>query len=120
MPIITRENTKLYLGITSTTQDALIDALIPQIESDFLLIRNKEFDVDSNDYVDYPDGSELVSAQMIGYQMSLLANQGGGLDFQAESIGDYSYSRAAGGKENYVNGYPKSLIGRIERFMKMR
>ena len=118
--IITRDNTKVYLQISGTAKDSLIDALIPQIEADYLLIRNKEFDVDSNDYVDYPDGSELIAAQMIGYQMSLLANQGGGLDMQSERIGDYSYTRKAGGKVEYINGYPRSIVGRIERFIKLR
>lgn len=43
MPIVTLNKVKTFLNITDTTKDALITALIPEIEADFLLIRNKPF-----------------------------------------------------------------------------
>lgn len=118
MPIITRTITKRYLQITSTAYDTLIDQLIPQVEHDFINIRNKEFDEDSNDIVDYPDGSELIVAQMIGYKMSMFANRGAGSGMQSESIGDYSYSRRS--SKEFLKGYPREIVSGIERFVKLR
>ncbi len=44
MAITTLANVKTALGITGTAEDAIINFLIPQIEDDFLRIRNKPFD----------------------------------------------------------------------------
>lgn len=44
MAITTKAKVKTILGITGTTQDALIEALIPLVESDFLNIRNAPWD----------------------------------------------------------------------------
>ena len=45
MAITTLANVKTLLNITSTTNDAWITALIPQVESDYVHIRGKPFDV---------------------------------------------------------------------------
>ena len=45
MPITTLAQYKLIKGITGTAQDAQITAMIPMVESDFLSIRNRPFDV---------------------------------------------------------------------------
>ena len=45
MAITTLAQAKLILGITGTTQDALITALIPMVEQDYLAIRNRPFDI---------------------------------------------------------------------------
>jgi hypothetical protein len=113
MPIVTRETAKTFLGITDTSKDAQIDLLIPAVENDYLLIRGLPFNVDSNDdpIVDYPENSEVVASQMIGYQ---LANLSPGM--QSEKIGSYSYTR----DEKIIDGYPKSIVNRIERFQGMR
>jgi len=114
--IVTRDRVKLFLQITGTAKDILIDSLIPVVEHDYLIIRNKEFDEDSNDVVDYPENSELVASQMIGYQMSATMKDGGMM--KSERIGDYSYT--TGGSEDLTNGYPKNIVGRIERFVRRR
>lgn len=44
MAITTLANVKLVLGITDSSQDSLITLLIPRVEEDFLVIRNKPFD----------------------------------------------------------------------------
>lgn len=111
MAIITLERAKLFNQITTSTKDALIDALIPQVEGDFLLIRNKAFDEDSNDEVEYPEGSELIAAQMIGYLLSAAGRSG----LSSERIGDYAYTAQTGA--DMVMGYPKAIVGRIERYI---
>lgn len=116
MAIVTKERVKVFLQITGTTKDDLIDSLIPMVEHDYIMIRGKEFNEDSNDIFDYPENSELVSSQMIGFQMSAMMKEGGA--FKSESIGDYSYSKESG--ENMIHGYPKNIVGRIERFIKRR
>lgn len=45
MAITTLAQAKTILGITGTTQDALITALIPMVEADYLAIRNRPFDI---------------------------------------------------------------------------
>ncbi len=44
MAIVTLEAAKVFLGITDTSKDALITALIPAVEADYLRIRNKKWD----------------------------------------------------------------------------
>lgn len=44
MPITTLAQVKLILGISGNTQDALITALIPLVEKDYISIRNRPFD----------------------------------------------------------------------------
>ena len=55
MAITTLSNVKSILGITSTADDAQITALIPQVEEDYINIRNKPFDVATK--VTYSDAS---------------------------------------------------------------
>ena len=45
MAITTLANVKIFLNTTSTVRDDWIEALIPLVESDYLSIRNKPFDV---------------------------------------------------------------------------
>ncbi len=46
MAITTLAAVKTVLGLTTTAQDTLITALIPQVEADYLAIRNREFDTE--------------------------------------------------------------------------
>lgn len=110
MAIITLAKAKTLLQITDTLKDDLIDALIPQVEADYLLIRNRAFDEDSNDEIDYPDNAELVAAQMIGFLMTDMAKSGGA--FKSESIGKYSYTSS-----EMVAGYPKTITSRIDKYV---
>lgn len=106
---------KTVLGITGSTYDARIDFFIPQVEADFLNIRGIAYDIDSNDDIDYPDNAEVVAAFMVGYLLTATQFGGAGMsDKQSESIGSYSYSTRA--SDDYIYGYPKSIISRIERW----
>jgi hypothetical protein len=114
MAIITLARAKLFLQITDTTRDALIEALIPEVEADYERLRNRDFDVDSNDDIEYPDGSELVAAQMIGFHLQPSMKSGGAM--KSESIGSYSYTR----DDNSADGYPKSITCRIKRYVRAK
>ena len=108
---------KRFLQITSKDYDVLITSLISQVEADYEKIRGRDFDVDSNDIIDYPDGSDFISAQMIGYliQTGSLENYG---NKKSESIGGYSYSKFD--KADMLYGYPRSIVSRIERFVGLK
>jgi len=114
MAITTLSEVKTLLSITDTDRDALIEALIPEVEADYLIIRNWPFDTDDLDATVYPDGSALVAAQMIGFHLHSAMKTGGA--FSSESIGSYSYSRADDGGL----GYPKAIIARIKRYVSSR
>ena len=106
--IVTRETVKTILQITDTSQDALIDVLIPLVEEDYLNIRNLPFDTDEFGDIIYPKGAGLHAALMVGYHLQAARNAGG---MQSESLGDYSYTRGMG------NDYPVQVIGGIRRFV---
>ena len=55
----------------------------------------------------YPDGAELTAAQMIQFNLS----KPGGV--KSESLGDYSVTYG-----DSVSGYPKSITGKIKRYVK--
>ena len=101
MAVITLEEYKLLTGITGTTQDALITALIPMVQSDIVSICNYDFGEGTDDE-DFPEGMKLYAAQMITYQKVAAGNVA---TMQSESIDGYSYSRAEIGR----SGYPSSI-----------
>ena len=116
MAITTVSNVKLILGITVPTHDTRIAFFIPQVETDFLGIRGVDFDEDSNDDIVYPANAEVIAAQMIGYLLTSTQFGGTGMnDKTSESIGSYSYSKA--GASDFLYGYPKSIVFRIERWV---
>ena len=101
MAVITLEEYKLLAGITGSTQDALIAALIPMVQSDIVSICNYDFGEGTDDE-DFPEGMKLYAAQMITYQKVAAGNVA---TMQSESIDGYSYSRAETGR----SGYPLSI-----------
>ncbi len=109
MPIITLENYKALAGITNNSQDIQISSLIPCVESDFLHIRNKDWDTDAHGAVVYPVNSEMVAAEMISYKLLTL---GGTIGATWEAIGNYSISLTS----DLIHGYPKSIVTKIRRF----
>jgi hypothetical protein len=115
MAIVTRKFTKEYLGITATTYDSKIDLLIPHIEAAFERIRGIDFDEDSNDVIEYPENAEMIAAEMIGYKLVTSPFTSGTYsDKKSESIGSYSYTRNT--REDMIQGFPKSIVGQIERY----
>ncbi|MBS3945332.1 MAG: phage head-tail connector protein [Melioribacter sp.] len=94
------------LQIEGTPQErSLIKTLIPEIEGDYKRIRNRDFDVDENNNIQYPEGSKLTAALMIGY---ILSKQYG---IQSQTISKYSQTN-----EVTVSGYPKGITDRISKY----
>jgi hypothetical protein len=106
--ITSLEKVKIVLGITGTSYDNLITELIPLVEDDYLAIRRKDFDLDDDDEIVYPVGSENTAIQMVGYQMSMQGING----VQSESLGSHSitYESANG------IGYPNRITDKIRRY----
>lgn len=101
MAVITLAEYKTLAGISDTTKDALITALIPLVESDIIAICNYDFGAGTADE-DFPAGMKLYASQMITYQ---IASSGKVPTMQSESIDGYSYTRADMG----ASGYPASI-----------
>ena len=96
--IIDLDQYKILAGITSTTQDDRIEALIPVVQDDVNAICNYDFSVEN----DWPVGMQIYVVQMIGY---LLATLGGTIGVKSETQGGYSYTLGDIG----VNGYPVNI-----------
>lgn len=105
MAVITLAEYKTLAGITGSTQDALITALIPMVEDDIIALCNYDFGQGTVDE-DFPEGMKLYAAQMITYQIS---NGTRVAAMQSESIEGYSYTRAESG----ASGYPAALESAI-------
>lgn len=105
MAVITLTEAKVLLQITGTTQDALITALIPIIEDEI-----REYT--SQDWTDAPDTPswqawmKLPVSRMIGFNLN--KNAGNGL--QSESIGTYSYTKAA-----MSGSYPTEIMKAFDK-----
>lgn len=116
MAITTLEKVKLVLGPEVTEgKDDLITALIPIVEEDYLAIRNKPFDLTTDDppAIIYPAGAEMTAIQMIGYRISVQGKIGGD-SITSERLGDYSVTYDNEGK---IKGYPQSIVGNIKRYV---
>lgn len=98
-----------YLGIEET--DEKIDMLIALYQEVYLSIRNAPWSVDSDGNNEYPTGSEITIADMIGYKLSLgVTNR----TLVGESIGTYSWS----GENRTMNGFPMAIVGQIKRYVR--
>ena len=109
--ITTLEKVKLILGITGDSKDALIIAMIPIVEEDYLAIRNKAFDVVDDEIV-YPVGAEGTAIRMIGYKLNTLGQDG----IASESLSRHSISYQQGSGTGVAGLYPASVIGGIKRY----
>lgn len=107
--IVTLEKVKALLGITDTSQDGRIEALISVAEADYLSIRGKAFDTGADGGTVYPEGAEGVAAEMVAYKLATLGRMDG---IQSETIGSYSYTRDT----DLDHGYPAGIVGRIRRY----
>lgn len=108
MAIITVEEYKALTGITDTKQDTQIAALIPVIEEDFLLIRNKPLDEEGV----FPSGSKMVAAEMISFKLQSLE---GNVGTSSESTSKYSHSFDF----RKFFGYPQYIVQKIKRYTKV-
>jgi hypothetical protein len=110
--ITTLEQVKLILGITGDSKNALITALIPLIEEDYLAIRNKAFDLDDEGEIVYPTGAEFTAIRMIGYKLNTQGQDG----VASESLSRHSISYQQGSGTGVAGLYPASVIGAIKRY----
>jgi hypothetical protein len=113
---VNKDYIKSFLGITDTSQDDRIDAMIPVLIEQYEQIRNAPFDFivdsDGNKTFIYPESLPAVISQMMEY---VLAVQSGGYkQATSEKIGSYSVSY--GGSDSYP--YPQSIMGQIKRFVR--
>lgn len=111
--IITLEQYKAIAGITDTSLDTRITALISVVENDYLAIRGKSFDVDEQGRTVYPEGSLGTAAEMISYK---LLTAKGDVGVTSETIGDYSVGFSA----DLLRGYPRSTVQGIRRFARAK
>ena len=112
MAIITVEEYKAIAGIKGDDLDAQIRALIPEIEADFLLIRNKPFD-GTEEAPEYPTGSKMTAAEMISFKIQSID---GNVGTSSEAEGKYSHSYDF--RKSY--GYPTYIFKKIERLWKQK
>ena len=109
--ITTLENVKLILGITTDSKDALISALIPIVEADYLLIRNRAFDLDGEETV-YPVGAEGVSIRMIAYHLNTQGQYG----IASESLSRHSISYQQANGNGLSAMYPTAITAGIVKY----
>lgn len=88
MPLLTTEEVKLFLGISGSAKDTLINALIPQAEAIITDWCNKDYSAD------WPIALKIPGSMIVQWLMSQMS--GGGLGMQSESQGQYSYTKAQG------------------------
>jgi hypothetical protein len=105
MAVITLTEAKVLLQITSTTQDALITALIPIIEDEIREYTNQNW-TDAPDAPSWQAWMKLPVSRMIGYNLN--KNAGNGL--QSESVGTYSYTKAA-----MIGAYPAEIMKAFDK-----
>ncbi|OEH86249.1 hypothetical protein BHU72_11995 [Desulfuribacillus stibiiarsenatis] len=111
MPITTLNKVKTILTLDDS-KDALIEELIPLVEDDYEQIRNKPFEEDSEGNTVYPLGAELTAIDMIGYKLASDYRSHG---IQSESLSRHSVTYDT---TNMLGGYPRSITGRIKRYVR--
>ena len=88
MAVITLTEANTFLGITGTASDALITALIPEIQG-FIVSHCRYTFLDENGAESWPAGMKLTASKMIGWNMQTISNTG----MKSESQGGYSYTK---------------------------
>jgi hypothetical protein len=117
MPIITRETYKDLAQLTDDSLDALIDLLIPAVEEDYLKLRGVPFETDEEGDISYPAGSVITVKLMLDWLLSSESGKVLSSGLKSENIGKYSFTAAEIDEES---GYPKPIIGRIDRYARGR
>ena len=110
MAVITSDTCKTLLGITTTSQDDLIDLLIPMVQDEIVEECNYAF-LDSDGNEDWPSGVTLIAAKMVGYRLTDSQSIG----MKSESQGGYSYTKESTSK----GGYPDSIIGGLAKYRRV-
>jgi hypothetical protein len=113
MAIITLTEVKTFLQITNTDSDALITALIPEVEAYVKRYTNNEM-IDGEGADSYPLGIKKPVSELIRYELNERAKQSGKT---SESLGSWSASYAV---SNDSQGYPDNVIGLLKPFRKIK
>jgi len=101
---------KTLLGISNTSNDALIDMLIPIIYDEIITYTNNNFK-DENGVISYPLGLKTIVAQMINYRINKPKD-----GLSAESIDGYS----ATFDKDIMAGYPSSIMKSLIKYRKLK
>ena len=101
---------KLINDIPGSGTDPLIEIYASGCEADYLDIRGSGWPLDSIGNEIYPSGSDVTISEMVGYKLSRRKSLG----IESERLADYSYTT-----EYTQAGYPKSITGKIKKYLRM-
>lgn len=113
MAIITLTTYKALAGIKGTEQDDQIEALIPMVEEDFLMIRSKPFGKKGDGSIIYPQGATFAAAEMISYKLQSLR---GNVGTASEGAGKYAHTYDPARSR----GYPDYIVQKITSYASAR
>lgn len=114
MAIINLLEYKALAGIIDDdSQDEQIEQLIPQIESDYLMIRGADFETDDEDATIYPTGAKLTAAEMLSYKLQTIK---GNVGTSSEGTSKYSHTYDF----RKTRGYPTYIVSKIRSFARAR
>ena len=99
-----------YIWERDKTEDKRIEIFINRAERDYLSIRGRAFDTDDDGNIIYPDGADIVGAEMVCYLLGAYEGRGKNSD----GIGGRSNSY-----EKKIAGYPVSIVGQIDRYVEV-
>ncbi|MBA4274018.1 MAG: hypothetical protein C0436_00030 [Alphaproteobacteria bacterium] len=98
-----------YNWVADTSRDAEINIFIRRAETDYKAIRGIDFGVVVFGGTAYPDDADVVAAEMVCYLMGLGRYDGRGKQDEALSSRSATYDAK-------IHGYPRSVVGTIERY----
>lgn len=99
-----------YIWERENTEDKRIDIFINRAERDYLSIRGRAFETDDDGKTIYPDGADIVGAEMVCYLLGAYEGRGKNSD----GIGGRSNSY-----EKKIAGYPVSIVGQIDKYVEV-
>ena len=102
-----------YTWTEQTAIDIKINAKITRAELDYKAIRGLPFDKDDQEATVYPDGSSDTAAEMVCYLLVIGKYTGRGISAETEDKIQKTYDAK-------IHGYPRSIVGCIERFQRVQ
>lgn len=123
--ITTLTEVKDYLNITDELNDLKISKLITYCEKVYLDIRGAPWDTLGSlsdldmsydfDYTSpvYPQGAEITIFEMIAYKLRVTAGE---QNITGESLNSYTVNYETG----TIQGFPKSIVGGIKKYVGAR
>jgi hypothetical protein len=108
---ITAGPPKLYNWTADTTNDAIISLMIKRAEDDYLSIRGIDFITDEDGDIVYPEAADIVGGEMVCYLLKLG-------DYYGRGKASESQGNRQAGYDSKLHGYPRSIVGTIDRYMR--